>query len=94
MHDDKSLEIFEILFEKGLDLNIEWKSSRTYRMSYLTYFLTSITKSEKILEWLLEHGAKCDETVYVIDKPIITFIKIQRNKRLRDLFRRYIPDAF
>ena len=87
-----TIQIIELLFKEGLDLNIQGKSLQGNDVnSILGDFVSSIHRPEKVIGWLLEHGANPEAKLITQNKRIIDVVQSSRNRRLLEVFKKWVP---
>lgn len=86
------INILELLYEHGLDLNIQGKSITGADVNtILGDYVSSIHRPEKVISWLLQHGANPEAKLVTQNKRIIDIVQTSRNRKLLEIFRKWVP---
>ena len=54
-------------------------------------FVLSINEQEKVVEWLLQHGADPEAKLVLQNQRIIDFVQASKNRKLLEVFKKYFP---
>lgn len=84
--------IIELLYEHGFDLNIQGKSVTGKEVNtILGDYVSSIHRPEKVIRWLLQHGADPEAKLVAHNKRIIDVVQTSRNRKLLEVFKKWVP---
>lgn len=93
--EDNTIKIIELLYNAGLDLNIQGKSVTGAEVnSILGDFVSSIHRPTKVIGYLLQNGARADAKLISQNKRIIDFVQNSRNRKLSEVFKKWVPELF
>ena len=93
--EDEIVEIFTLLLQHGLDLNITAPPDKPTN-TILGEFVTSITRPLKVIEWLLEHGADPTAKLVSTGQRICDFVRsstIESESKMIELFDRFMKNT-
>lgn len=92
-NENTMIEIISLLYENGLDLNIQGVSIKGEKVNtILGDLVASIHRPIKVIDWLLKHGANPNATMFPLNKLIIDIVKTSKNRKLLEVFQDNVPE--